>query len=377
MVTKWGFGMAPFKKEQLSKYKLAFTHVSNFIENKTVSLDLPDQISIIKGFFNRICKQDQWNWFIAFAYIDFPPIKKIEAIVSFLSELRRALLSNDVNKQDIFSSRLVDSGFLEYKNNFFSFDEKKEELVEILQTLLKMIFRPENLMVDFVGEEKAVGLLDAPVEAFKAALYTGSVEMAHYIPEVSRKNEGFLTSGQVNYVCRAGNFRKSGLKYTGALRVLKVMLGYEYLWVNVRVKGGAYGCMCSFGRSGDSYFVSYRDPNLGKTIDVYEKAADAIAEFTADERTMTQYIIGAVSDLDVPMNPAAKGLYSLSAYMTGLDDAALQRERDELLSATVEDIRALSAHIRAFMQEDLLCVVGTASKVKEEQERFLKVENLF
>ena len=92
---------------------------------------------------------------------------------------------------------------------------------------------------------------------------------------------------------------------------------------------------------------------------------------------MTQYIIGAVSDLDVPMNPAAKGLYSLSAYMTGLDDAALQREREELLSANVEDIRALSAHIRAFMQEDLLCVVGTASKVKEEQERFFKVENLF
>ena len=257
------------------------------------------------------------------------------------------------------------------------FDEKKEELVEILQTLVKMIFRPENLMVDFVGEEKAVALLDAPVEAFKAALYMENVEKEHYIPETSRKNEGFLTSGQVNYVCRAGNFRKSGLQYTGALRVLKVMMGYEYLWVNVRVKGGAYGCMCSFGRSGDSYFVSYRDPNLGKTIETYEKAADAIAEFTADERTMTQYIIGAVSDLDVPMNPAAKGLYSLSAYMTGLDNATLQRERDELLAATEEDIRALSAHIRAFMQEDLLCVVGTASKVKEEQERFLKVENLF
>ena len=257
------------------------------------------------------------------------------------------------------------------------FDEKKEELVEILQTLVKMIFRPENLMVDFVGEEKAVALLDAPVEAFKAALYMENVEKEHYIPETSRKNEGFLTSGQVNYVCRAGNFRKSGLQYTGALRVLKVMMGYEYLWVNVRVKGGAYGCMCSFGRSGDSYFVSYRDPNLGKTIETYEKAADAIAEFTADERTMTQYIIGAVSDLDVPMNPAAKGLYSLSAYMTGLDNATLQRERDELLAATEEDIRALSAHIRAFMQEDLLCVVGTASKIKEEQERFLKVENLF
>ena len=213
--------------------------------------------------------------------------------------------------------------------------------------------------------------------AYGISFYMENVEKEHYIPEISRKNEGFLTSGQVNYVCRAGNFRKSGLQYTGALRVLKVMMGYEYLWVNVRVKGGAYGCMCSFGRSGDSYFVSYRDPNLGKTIETYEKAADAIAEFTADERTMTQYIIGAVSDLDVPMNPAAKGLYSLSAYMTGLDNATLQRERDELLAATEEDIRALSAHIRAFMQEDLLCVVGTASKIKEEQERFLKVENLF
>ena len=75
------------------------------------------------------------------------------------------------------------------------FDEKKEELVEILQTLVKMIFRPENLMVDFVGEEKAVALLDAPVEAFKAALYMENVEKEHYIPETSRKNEGFLTSG--------------------------------------------------------------------------------------------------------------------------------------------------------------------------------------
>ena len=159
--------------------------------------------------------------------------------------------------------------------------------------------------------------------------------------------------------------------------MLRGILNTDYLWNTVRVKGGAYGCMCSFGRAVVSFFVSYRDPNLGKTIETYEKAADAIAEFTADERTMTQYIIGAVSDLDVPMNPAAKGLYSLSAYMTGLDNATLQRERDELLAATEEDIRALSAHIRAFMQEDLLCVVGTASKIKEEQERFLKVENLF
>ncbi|MBE5883090.1 MAG: insulinase family protein [Lachnospiraceae bacterium] len=256
------------------------------------------------------------------------------------------------------------------------FEEEKDALVAKLQELARMIFRPENLMVDFVGSKEAVVKLDAPIEALKKLLYTCPVEKAHFVPMLSRQNEGFMTSGQVNYVCRAGNFRKKGLPYKGSLRVLKVMMGYEYLWMNVRVKGGAYGCMCSFGKSGECYFVSYRDPNLSKTLNIYEKAGEAVAQFEADERTMTQYIIGAVSDLDMPMNPAAKGLRSLSAYMTGLTVDILQKERDELLSTTVEDIRELSAYIKAFMEEDFLCVVGNTNKIKEENNLFMKTENL-
>ncbi|MBE5893738.1 MAG: insulinase family protein [Lachnospiraceae bacterium] len=257
-----------------------------------------------------------------------------------------------------------------------NFEEEKDDLVAKLQGLAKMLFRKENLMVDFVGEEKALGQLEAPVESLKAALYTCPVEKGRFVPVVSKKNEGFMTAGQVQYVCRAGNFRRKGLPYKGTLRVLKVMMGYEYLWVNIRVKGGAYGCMCNFGKSGDSYFVSYRDPHLDKTLEVYEKAAEAIARFEADERTMTQYIIGAVSDLDMPMNPAAKGLQSLSAYMTGLTHEMLQKERDEVLSATGDDIRELADYIRAFMEEDFVCVVGNANKIKENQDKFLKIENL-
>ena len=74
-----------------------------------------------------------------------------------------------------------------------------------------------------------------------------------------------------------------------------MILSYDYLWNNVRVKGGAYGCSSSFLRTGDSYFTSYRDPNLGKTNDVYNKIPDYIRNFKADEREMTKYIIGAVS----------------------------------------------------------------------------------
>ncbi len=257
------------------------------------------------------------------------------------------------------------------------FDARKGELVEKLQTLAKMIFRPENLMVDFVGDEPEKLKLAAAVERFKSKLYTCPVMKETYRPVPERGNEGFMTAGQIQYVCRAGNFVRKGLPYTGALKVLKVMLGYEYLWVNVRVKGGAYGCMCNFGRTGESYFVSYRDPNLDKTLDVYEKAAEAIAHYEADERTMTQYIIGAISDLDMPMNPAAKGLFGLTAYMSGLDEAFLQRERDAILSATAEDIRKLADYIKAFMSEDFLCVVGNAGRLKADEKLFRKIENLF
>ena len=185
-----------------------------------------------------------------------------------------------------------------------------------------------------------------------------------------------MSSAQVQYVCRAGNYAKRGLSYTGALRVLKVVMSYEYLWMQVRVKGGAYGCMCQFGKTGESYFVSYRDPNLEKTIEVYEKAADFVEAFEADERTMTQYIIGAVSALDMPLTPAAKGAYSLSGYMTGLSFEKVQKERDELLAADADTIRKLAAHIRAFMEDGCLCVVGNEEKIKKQEALFKSVEYL-
>ena len=256
------------------------------------------------------------------------------------------------------------------------FEQKKEELVRKLRELTEMIFRPENLMVDFIGASDRLPVLEACVRDLKKALYTCDVKKEHFVVTPQKKNEGFMTSGQVQYVCRAGNFINNGLPYTGALRVLKVMLGYEYLWTNVRVKGGAYGCMCGFSRTGAGYFVSYRDPNLVKTIEIFEKAADAIASFEADERTMLQYVIGAVSDLDVPMTPVSKGRFSMNAYMNGVTFEMMQQERDEVLGTTVEDIRGLAAYIRGFMDDENLCVVGGSSKIKEQEKIFMHTENL-
>lgn len=256
------------------------------------------------------------------------------------------------------------------------FEEKKSGLIANLKTLTEMIFRPENLMVDYTAEENGNTGLTESVRELKSELCTQPVAKKPYRPEVKKKNEGLLSSAQIQYVCRAGNFIRKGYPYTGALRVLRVMMGYEYLWNQVRVKGGAYGCMCSFAKSGDSYFVSYRDPNLKKTIEAYEGASGFVRNFEADERTMTKFIIGAVSETDMPLTPSAKGARSLGAYLSHVTEEETQRERDEMLGATPEDIRALAGYLDAFMSYDCLCVVGNEEKIREQEGLFDTIDHL-
>ena len=252
-----------------------------------------------------------------------------------------------------------------------------EELAEGLAKVCRFLFTSDKLMFDFAGEESEYTVFEGLAKELTDRLPKDEELDAFVTVTPERKNEGFLSASQVQYVCRAGNFTKAGLSYTGALRVLKVIMGYDYLWNQVRVKGGAYGCMCSFSKSGESYFVSYRDPNLKKTIDVYEEAAEYIASFDQDDRSMTQYIIGAISELDTPLNAPAKALRSLSAYMTNQTETDLQKVRDELLATDQETIRGLAAYIRAFMQQEYLCVVGNEEKVKEEAALFDEVRDLY
>lgn len=258
-----------------------------------------------------------------------------------------------------------------------NFEEKKTEITANLKELVRCIFRPENLLVDYIGTEEGYKGLEPAVAALKESLFTDEISQERFVPHMERKNEAFMTAGQIQYVCRAGNYLDKGLTYTGALKVLRVMMSYDYLWNNVRVKGGAYGCMCNFAKNGDGYFVSYRDPNLEKTIEVFEEAADYIENVELDEREVTQFIIGAVSELDTPMTPSIKGMYSLGGYLTGLSMERVQKEREELLSVTAEDIRGLSKYIRAFIGDECLCVVGNGDKIKKNAELFVNVEQLF
>lgn len=256
------------------------------------------------------------------------------------------------------------------------FEQKKEEIIRNLKTAMQYIFRKENLFLDLIGTDEAKELLAGKVSPLLQKLSPEPLSEMQDTPVVQKKNEGLTTSAQVQYVCRAGNYRKHGLDYVGTLRLLKTILGYEYLWNEVRVKGGAYGCMSSYGRNGESYFVSYRDPNLEHTISIYEKAAEFVRGFEADEEVMTKYIIGTISELDIPLTPRTRGSRSMYAYLSNLSYEEIQKERDDILAASEADVRKLGDYIAAFMSDNNLCVVGNEEKIKEQKELFMNVAPL-
>ncbi len=256
------------------------------------------------------------------------------------------------------------------------FDNKKEEIVLGLKELMHEILRAENVCISYTGERESLDQAQALFGELKGSLSREAAEFSDKKMHCEKKNEGFMTSGQVQYVARCGNFRKDGYSYTGALDILKVILGYDYLWTNIRVKGGAYGCMSGFRRNGESFFVSYRDPNLRKTLDVYEGIPAYLEKFRADEREMTKYIIGAISGKDTPRTPYMKGNISEAAYFCGVTEEMVQAERDQILNAGQEDIRRLAGLVRAILADNSICVVGSESAIRKEKALFGEIKSL-
>ena len=128
--------------------------------------------------------------------------------------------------------------------------------------------------------------------------------------------------------------------------------------------------MSSFNRIGEGYFVSYRDPNLKRTIDVYEGVVDYLENFTVSDRDMTKYIIGTISNIDQPMTPATKGERSMNLYMNKVSAEMIKKERAQILDASQEDIRALAKVAKAVLAADQLCVIGGEEKIEEDKELF-------
>lgn len=276
------------------------------------------------------------------------------------------------------------------KNLAENFDSEKEELYKKLNSLIKKYFVKERLIISLTVDEEnydeAAGKLETVVKEIPTgeksgeSLLCGKIKLEIDEKKANKKSglqaKGYTASGQVQYVSRAGNFVDAGLPYTGVLNVLNVLLSYEYLWVNVRVKGGAYGCYSKFNRNGDSTFSSYRDPKLMETNEVYENMVNYLENFEADEKEVTKFVIGAVGSADIPLTPFADGERSFNAFMSGISEACIKKSRNEMINTTATDLRDMAKYVKAVLDENIMIVVGSEAKIKENADKFDEISSL-
>lgn len=249
-------------------------------------------------------------------------------------------------------------------------------------TILDDSFCRDGMLIDVTGEKKVLDAIQPNIEklltelpgrpngekltSFYQQRHPWAVEaqklMEQFTPVV---DEGFVVPSQVSYVGKAGLVYDEGERIPGSAQVIARFLRTGYLWDHVRVMGGAYGGFCTFSPfSGFFSFLSYRDPNLEKTLDVYDAAADALLQaadaMEQDPSILETAIIGTIGDLDGALSPDQKGYLQFQRWIINESASYRQKRREEILATKPSDFREFAERLRA-MKRPSIAVVSSKS----------------
>jgi hypothetical protein len=249
-----------------------------------------------------------------------------------------------------------------------------EEFKDVTQSL----FTKENIFVNITAPESDYKKIEKRVIVLTQKLSHQKQSPVKFEFKAGPVNEAFLTASSVQFVGKGANLYELGMEYSGKFDVLNAVLRTCFLWDRVRVQGGAYGSQSSFDSySGDYGLVSYRDPNLTETLDIYDQIADYIESLDISEKELTKILIGCVGRLDPPMTPDRKGSVSMIEYLTGKTYELKQKRRDELLSTRVEDIKSFASLFRKIKESGTICVLGNEEKINKSKSRFEHLVKVF
>ncbi len=266
--------------------------------------------------------------------------------------------------------------YLAIKTVMSDYDTTADTIIKNLSDVITYIFRAENLTVSVAADETGYAQLEDSLGSFVSALHTGEKVSGSAEVTPVKKNEGFAMPIQVQYVTRAGDMKAAGYEYSGALAVLRTCLSIDYLYQEIRVKGGAYGQGCSFDPYGQVSFTSFRDPQLRQTDSVYLKTGDFVRALDLNEAELTKVIIGTFSGLDYPRSAKQKAGASFKAYISGRTFDDVQRERNEALDVTLEDLKAQADMIDAVLAQGYACTIGNDTKLRENADMFDSIVTL-
>jgi len=257
-----------------------------------------------------------------------------------------------------------------------NFDAKADEIVANLKEVANLVFCQKDMIVSITGSEDYYEQVKDAKDELIAKFSTADNKKHVYNFAGDVKKEGLFIPGQVQYVAKGANFKDLGFKHDGKMDVMQSIVSLDYMWNNVRVKGGAYGGFANFSNTGNVFFGSYRDPNLSETIEVCNEMDEYLANFEAGEEEMTKYIIGTIASHDGVLTPAMKGERAMGRYICGISNEDIQKDREAILSTKASDINTFAPMVKAAMKEDYICVVGSEQKIKENKELFDNITNI-
>jgi len=257
-----------------------------------------------------------------------------------------------------------------------NFDTKVNELIESLEKVRDLVFRADNMHCFVFCQEDDYAIYEQNARKIISAM--GQQKSTYHnwdtTPEV--RNEALVRPSKIQYVLKGYDCLNADYEWSGHGSVVSKILSSDYLQNNVRVRGGAYGGFASLATDGTVMLMSYRDPNLAQTIDVYNHTWEYLENFDEDEDAMLKYIIGTISQKDSPLPTSQKGNVALSRYRTGRTFEKIQRERDEILSTTASDVRAYAKMMRELAENGAICVFGGEDIINENKNLFKNIVRL-
>jgi Zn-dependent M16 (insulinase) family peptidase len=250
-------------------------------------------------------------------------------------------------------------------------EKNPEEVACCFKAVAELIFTRENMIVNFTSAGEDYSRISGKINALADLIPDKPCSSATICLDGGPVNEAFVTAGTIQYVGKGANLYDLGFDYTGQFDVLKSILGTVFLWEKVRMQGGAYGSSSSFDRcSGDFSLVSYRDPNLTETLNVYDEIPDFLNNLDFPQEEMTKFIIGCVGHLDPPLSPDRKGMFAMTEHLLGITPEIKQKRRDELLSTTLKDLNAYAPLFEKVREMGKICVLGNEEKIKKSKNIF-------
>jgi Zn-dependent M16 (insulinase) family peptidase len=290
------------------------------------------------------------------------------------SRLASGRLSSYISKSGLFNEYVSGYEYYLFLSDLVKeLDKNPGKIIDNLNNVSRLLFTKDNLMIGLACNTDNFNTLIPQLPLLSDALQTHTSTYKKWNLTLKNKNEAFSTSSKVQYVYSGYNFNQLGYEYNGKMQVLNKIMSRDWLNQEIRIKGGAYGGYSTLSYAGNVSFVSYRDPNLSETLEKYKQTYDFLQNLQLSEKEMTQFIIGTIAGLDQPKNITAKSMSAFGNYFTKTDASFYQKERDAILSTSVEDIRSYAKMIKEIAHKNVVCVYGNAVKLESNKQLFSKL----